>query len=543
MPDEAPDFVEVEIEAEPVFADCLKDARELEPGDDKGVAALMAKAALARLSDVPVEMLLKAVREATGVSLKTLRLAWQGAQAETKKKVWEANALERAARAAEAEAERQRQAEKEHERIWASCRHIAESPTLLAEMEAVAHQLGLVGESAGVRGVYLTYVSRLLAGNAVRLLRLGSTASGKNYPIEVTLPLVPEAAVVQISGASPKALPYFGGDDPDWFKHKIIYIPEAVILANRQRDIENEFTAMFRTLISEGRLVYSTVVIDAQGKRETVTITKNGPIAAILTTARDVDREMKTRALVQETDETGAQTHAIVKNVLLGRQAAPDLQPWLDLQRWLEGGAPYRVDIPFRRAIAEAFDEWRPDFLEAAAMRMRRDITSFLVAIEASAVLHRAKRKTIDDVVIASLDDYRHAYEAFGEGLAAVHGKASEKVIATVEAIENMGGAADLAVKVTLRELARRLRVGSPMTASARLAAALDYGALEQDDKLSGHGGARYFRVVMTAEEIRAEPGLGVFPPPEVVARVFLPASYPSEDGGQTGQMDRKAWL
>ena len=47
-----------------------------------------------------------------------------------------------------------------------------------------------------------------------------------------------------------------------------------------------------------------------------MTIVKNGPIAAIITTARDVDPELKTRVLVMDTDETGTQTVAIAKSIL-----------------------------------------------------------------------------------------------------------------------------------------------------------------------------------------------------------------------------------
>jgi hypothetical protein len=95
---------------------------------------------------------------------------------------------------------------------------IAESPILLQGMEAVAHEAGVVGEGAAIRALYLTYASRLLAGEAVRLLRLGASASGKNLVVEKTLPFIPDDVVVQISGSSPKSLPYYGGDDPDAFK-------------------------------------------------------------------------------------------------------------------------------------------------------------------------------------------------------------------------------------------------------------------------------------------------------------------------------------
>jgi hypothetical protein len=406
-------------------------------------------------------------------------------------------------------------------------------------MEAVVHALGLVGEAAAARAIYLTCVSRLLADEAARLLRLGAPASGKNFAVEKVLALIPTDAVIQFSGSSPKTLAYFGGDDPDALKHKIIYIPEAQILTERN-GAENDFTIMLRTLISEGRIVYQTVVLQEGGVPETVTIVKNGPIAAIVTTARDIDPELKTRVLVVDADERGAQTVNIAERILSNTKvAAPDLQPWLDFQAWLEMNSPYRVRVPFKEAIFGAFERWRPGFLKEAALRMRRDIPGFLNAIKASAVVHRAQRKVdADGAIVATLDDYANAHAAFDEGLAAVHGKAGEKVIAVVEAIASIAGnAPDLPVKVTFRELAKRLRVAAPATAGARLAAAMDYGAIEQDDAMSGRGGARYYKILKTPQEIRAEPGLGVFPPVKHVAGFFR-APYPPQTGEQIEQTE-----
>ena len=164
---------------------------------------------------------------------------------------------------------------------------------------------------------------------------------------------------------------------------------------------------------------------------------------------------------------------------------------------------------------------------------MRRDVSSFLNAVMAYAVLHKAQRETErDGAIVATLDDYSAAHEAFDEGLAGAHGKASEKVIATVEAIEKMQDETDetgLAVKVTLREFAKRLRVASQVTAGARLMAAVDYGAIEQVDALSGRGGARYFKILKTPQQIREEPGLGVFPPRADVEYYFLSREGPNQ--------------
>jgi hypothetical protein len=102
-----------------------------------------------------------------------------------------------------------------------------------------------------------------------------------------SISLIPSECVIRFSGASSKALAYFGGADPNTFKGKIIYIPEAVFFTDRH-GVESEFTIMLRTLISEGRIVYSFVSVREGQDPVTVTIVKNGPIAAVITTARDV---------------------------------------------------------------------------------------------------------------------------------------------------------------------------------------------------------------------------------------------------------------
>jgi hypothetical protein len=526
MSDDDPDIKDVGD----AFAACLRKAGELKPDDDVGVAALMAEAAAAGLTDVQSDMLAKSIAKATKVGLKTLRLAWAKALADLINARKAAEAPERERREAEAKIEAARKLEEERARLWASCSSLAESPTLLAEIEDVVHRLGLVNEGRGARAVYLTFTSRLLADEAICLLRSGASASGKNYVVERTRRLIPEHAIVQVSGSSPKALAYYGGEDPDALKHKVVYVPEAVILLERkQGEVDGGgFTSMFRTLISEGRIVYQVTTVRDGGPPITTTISKNGPIAAVLTCARDIDPEMKTRVLTMDTDESGRQTEAIVKRILSPPRPAPDLTPWLDLQLWLEqDGAPYQVEIPFLEAIYQAFKKWRPDFFDAVLMRMRRDATSFITGIKSSAVLHKKQRnKTASGAIIATLDDYTHCFEAFDVGLSSAHGEASEKIVAVVEAIEAMKG--DLpSIRVTLRDLAKRLRVGSISTAKSRLDAALEYGAIDQNDTLTGRGGARYFTVIESSEAIRKKPGLGVFPPPNLVRNLFSPPLWP----------------
>jgi hypothetical protein len=530
---------------------CLRDAHALQKSDEAGLRTILARAAEIGITDLQAEALINALRDATGIGKKVIKGAWKVFKEKADKERWERAEKERLAEAAAWAARGRQQKDEERARLWASCSVIAESKVLLGAMAAVAATHGVVNEDANVRAIYLVSSSRLLADEAARLLRRGAPASGKNTVVEKVLKFIPPYAVVHVSGSSPKMLPYYGGGDPDALKHKIIYIPEAVILAKRPGDNDNEFAVMLRTLFSEGRLVYQTVMLRPDGTREVETYEKNGPITAILTTADDVDLQLKTRVLLQDTDETGKQTSAIVKSILSKGKGPVDLSPWIDFQLWLELDAPYQVDIPFTEAISEAFDQWRPKFLEGASMRMRRDINSFLTIIKTSAVLHKAQRKAAENgavvTVIADIADYEAAYNAFDLGLASVHGEVSEKVIAVVEAVEGMmseGADDDLhpgSVKVTLRDLAKRLRVASISTAKARRDEAVDYGAIEYDDAATGQGGARFFRVAMKSEDLRAKPSSGVFPPPELVRRIYKSTAVFSETAENFEQSNKRA--
>jgi hypothetical protein len=544
------DIVDEEIPEIEDFASLIAAADALPAGDADAANRLMTRAARASLSDGEADLLVRAIAKAlrggTSGGIKVTRAAWAVALKAEADRRWTEGAQERARQAAEEEARRRREQEEEQARLARSCAELAEDPQLLARVEKVAQQLGLVGEGAGARGVFLAATSRLLAETALRLVRLGAPASGKNVVVERVLELISTAAVVQISGVSPKALAYYGGDDPDALKGKILYFPEASLLADRRGGEEsNEFATMLRTLISEGRLSHQTVRIVKNRPPVTETIVKNGPIAVVLTTAKDIDLELKTRTLVQESDESGLQTVRIAKRILSEPRPRPDLEPWLALQIWLELDAPYRVHVPFRKAIFMAFEAWRKGFLEKSTMRMRRDIASLVTAVEASAVLHKAQREIRDDgVIVATLEDYRHAHEAFDAGLSAVYGAADEKVIATVEAVEAMlRESGKPSVKVTIRVLAKRLRVASTLTAKERLDAAVDFGALEQDDEAT-RGKVRFFSVKKSSADIKKAPRLGVFPPVEQVATVlkYAPAGQgASMNGRESEPMDTPA--
>jgi hypothetical protein len=519
------------------FEDCLNAALSLKPNAPGNVdRATMILSCAARidppLTALQIDALVNTLRRSAGYGKKALLKMWKP-YAEQAAKAREAEEHKKAqANAAAYAGQAQAVKDAEHKRLWASCSFIAESPDLLKGMTAVAHEIGVVHEDANVRAIYLTFSSRLLS-DSVRILRTGASSGGKNFPIEKMLRFFPDGSVIQFSGGSPLSLPYYDGEDnTDALKHKAIYVQEASILNGKPGETD-PFSKMFLILLSEGRIFYPTVRTDpVTGKKTTITVIKKGPIAAVMTSADEIDHQLKTRTLPQETDESGAQTVAIAKSILSKRQRRYNLQPWIDFQLLLELDMPvdgYLVDIPFREAIFEAFEKKRPGFLEASPMRMRRDLNGMIAAIEASALVHKLQRKTNEDgEIVADLVDYQHAYEAFDVGLSSAYGmtRASDNVIATVAVIEEMltENENDLypgSVKVTTKELAKRLRVASTSTAKERIDAAITYGAIEYNDDLTRRGGPGWFKVVVGSEDLRKGLGGGVFPTPDAVEFFF----------------------
>ena len=143
----------------------LKRISELQRFDEQGARAIVADVVKAGFSDLAVETLIKPLVESLGVSIPAARKFWKDAARAAR----DAAAAEAVRRVAEQRVETEREsveqrqaaAADERDRLWSSCREIAESPTLLADMEKLVHELGVVGEGPSIRGAYLTASSRL----------------------------------------------------------------------------------------------------------------------------------------------------------------------------------------------------------------------------------------------------------------------------------------------------------------------------------------------------------------------------------------------
>jgi hypothetical protein len=475
--------------------------------DESGVRAIVVDAVKAGFSELAVETLIKPLAKKLGFTESRTRKFWEKIEKEIKAAQEELETKKREALAGEErEAKVREMARKlEEERaatrqqLESSCREIANDPELLSRLAKIARKAGVVGENDSLRGAYIAASSRFNCRKAMCLLRRGAPAGGKSHVTDRILLFIPEEDVVRVSSGSPLSLVYYGGEDEDALKHKIIYVAEAAILAERN-GVESPLTIMLRLLISEGRIDHQVTVPRPNAPAQTEHIRRNGPVVVLITSARDnIEEEMLTRLMTADADESQAQTVNVLKAVLEDEEdeeaIKAEVDRWLDYQRWIAIDAPYDVVVPIRRAILRAIlarqkaaqDRGeKPKF----KLRIRRDIHGFLTAIKTSAILHKARReKDGRGRIIATLDDYRNAYEAFDPGLASLYKIASPlKTIAVVKAIEDMGATEERAVKVTVTALMEKLGITGRGRTNERLRDDEERGYIELVDKAGGYG-------------------------------------------------------
>jgi hypothetical protein len=349
------------------------------------------------------------------------------------------------------------------------------------------------------------------------LLRRGAPAGGKNFVPDKILDFFPDTEVIRLSSGSQLALVYYGDGDENALKHKIIYIAEAAILAERD-GVESVQTILLRTLISEGRIDREITVPVPNGVPTTEHIRRNGPVALLMTTARDnVEEEMLTRLMMSDADESAEQTDRIIEAVLLDDEDDKELEretaPWLDFQQWLMLEAPYDVAIPFSRAILTAIRQAR----QKTKLRIRRDLHGFLTAVRTSAIIYKGQRgRDGKGRIIATLDDYGCAHDAFNPGLAALYEmRVPETMLAAIRVLEDLGANKDKAVKITKRDFMNALGLSSSKIAFERLRSAVERGLIERTDTSTSKTAPRSYKLLKTSVELAG--GLDVFPSRQAV--------------------------
>lgn len=281
-------------------------------------------------------------------------------------------------------------------------------PQLARAILADLENLGYIGEENPKLLAYLIGVSRKLPKPLSGII-ISQSGCGKSTLTDFIEQLTPPEDVMMFTRITAQALQYMA---QFLLKGKLIIVEERTGAESAEYSI--------RILQSRQKLTQAVPQKDpATGKIATQIITVEGPVAYLETTTDPrINHENATRCFEITLDESQEQTERILAAQRAGRmptrknphrQAETIRERHHNAHRLLE---PVLVFIPFADQLV----------FPSKKLRNRRDHERFLCLIEASAFLHqyqreRGKTEDGDDYVMASLDDYRLAYQLAHEVL------------------------------------------------------------------------------------------------------------------------------
>ena len=360
----------------------------------------------------------------------------------------------------------QKESAEDRSEAWNDCADLAQSASVLDELDKVLTRLGVVGERRGAKLIYLAVTSRLLE-RPVSIAVKGPSSGGKSFVTESVLKFFPASAFYALTAMSDRALAY--SNEPLKHRHLVIY--EAA-------GMSGEFaTYLIRSLLSEGRLRYETVEKTKDGLAPRL-IEREGPTGLIVTTtALRLHPENETRMLSLTVTDTTEQTASVFRALANEARGEIDLTPWQALQAWLATG-PSAVSIPFADNLAA--------LVPPIAVRLRRDFKTVLTLIQAHALLHQAaRRKDAAGRIIATIEDYGAVRELVADLVAAgVEATVRPEVRDTVAAVAHSIAEGNTE-EVRQADLRTHLKLDKSVI-SRRVADALDRGYLRNLEDRKG---------------------------------------------------------
>jgi len=358
------------------------------------------------------------------------------------------------------------EAEERTREALGSCRELAESTDILAELIADLERCRLVGEIDNAKLLYLAMMSRLLE-KIVSVVVKGPSSGGKSHLVKLVASFFPESAFCRFTAMSERTLLYT--EEPLSHRH-LIFSEAAGIGSDFQEYI-------IRTLLSEGFLEYEVVEKTPEGLRPRK-IRKDGPTGFITTTTRvGLNGENETRYLSLTVTDTRDQTRQVFKTLAKEQIEEPDLTRWHALQVYLEG-AEHRVTIPYGEVLAEMTGD--------VAVRLRRDFSVIQSLIRAHAILHQATRdRDAKGQIVATLKDYaairKLVANLIAEGVEATVPPTIRETVNAVEKIIGEGGKE----WVTNKALSEELELDKAAS-SRRVRAAIGRGYLKNLEDRKG---------------------------------------------------------
>jgi len=292
---------------------------------------------------------------------------------------------------------------------------IAKDPILFRNRIDAVNEAGVTGERKSIAMYLVALDSRLLpdnwaSPNVLAVKNAGHYGAGKSYTLGMSLQVYPESAYYLITSGSPKSMFHLKRG----LSHKALIVTEGFqFQASNVSD--SEFAYAIRSLISEGRVNYSVVEKDDEGKWDTVEKRIDGPTSFITTTAMEtLEPQLEDRLFTIHPDESTGQTKAVIS--LRAKQKA-GLLSGLDERTqsaWKlfhESLNPVEITIPFAPKIAGFINR-----SEIVPLATRRAFNKVMAVIQAIACVYQFQReRDSQGRVISETNDYWMALQVVRE--------------------------------------------------------------------------------------------------------------------------------
>jgi len=313
----------------------------------------------------------------------------------------------KSSRSSEEQAKAARARQKEKQALQAQVEEVFRDVDPFDRLPDAFRALGVAGSIDPFVVGFISVTSRVLAASAYtrpsHLHLVGSSSVGKSFICDRILNLLPSEAIYVLNCGSPKVFVY----DTESLVHKVIYVKEIDALPmgaeSENDDGTNIVASALRELLTCGQCVYQYVQ-----DGEVLSITREGPSSLICTGLIPLPEQLSTRAWtvsVLDDMETVREALRVTGAIEAGHFQPKVDQSFVQLQRRLQQGAPWKVVVPFAGDLA--------DLISASprAVRVMRDFSRLLTNIKAVTVLRYNKRASKEGVLQAELEDYATVFK------------------------------------------------------------------------------------------------------------------------------------
>jgi hypothetical protein len=401
-----------------IVAEAVAAYADLTDADPDAIDGIMKAAVYAGGTSIERDLIWQAVSQQLtgfGIGRQAFTKNWTRLEADLRKEERQADREKEAADNAGMTDDEMAQAREE---LYPQVRPLLDHPDILDAVATAVNTLGAAGVEAESKALYLAGISAL-SQQPLSIDVHGPSSVGKSYFVRKVLMLFPAEGLYEFTSASAKV--FFYEPDDDVLKHKIVYAGEATAFYAHTRDGEEDASAqaaaLIRQLQSEHKITHKVTQKNDAGQLVAVTITREGPIALIVTSTQDLHTENANRNLIIHLKETHEQTRTIIDKRTVMRMnpgaAEMDLVLWHNLYFYLAYG-PTNCVVPYAGVLGRLLDDRH--------IRMRRDVDAIISAIEAHTLLNQARRsQDRQGRWIATLADYAAVEPVFTHVLA--HGR------------------------------------------------------------------------------------------------------------------------